>query len=94
MAIKHVTENRIVAIDQFDQVVAVASRKSKGNLWYVFLTDYLSNSRSRNETPHVRISGKLNDSVQKKLVIAALTATTGFSAESLKQTPSDQGVRE
>lgn len=81
--IKHVSPDRIQAVTQFGEVVAEASRSGPGNLWYVFLTHHRRGGL-RAETPHVRVSGKLPELVQQKLVIAALTATTGVKEEVLR----------
>jgi hypothetical protein len=70
-------DNHIRAVTQSGEVVAYASRSGKGNLWHVYLTHHRSTNTRRAETPHVRISGKLNERVQRSLVIAVLTATTG-----------------
>lgn len=72
--IRQLTDNHIQAVTQFGEVVAEARRSGKGNLWYVYLTNQRKDSY---EAAHVRISGKLNERVQRQLVIAALTATTG-----------------
>ena len=72
-----VDSNHIQAVTQFGEVVGYARRSGRGNVWYVWLTHHRKANPVRNETPHVRISGKLNEQVQHKLIIAALTATTG-----------------
>lgn len=81
--IKHVSPNHIQAVSQFGEVMAEARRSGPGNLWYVWLTHHQKRSlgRSRAETPHVRVSGKLAEPVQLKLVVAALTATTGLKED-------------
>ena len=80
MAIRQVNQNHIQGVDWQGNVLAEARRSAPGNLWYVWMSSHKKNLRSRNETPHVRVSGKLPELVQKKLVIAALTATTGIQA--------------
>lgn len=72
------TENHIEAVGYDGKVHAEARRGAPGNLWYVWLLGHKKSSRSRNETPHARVSGKLPEIVQRKLVIATLTATTGI----------------
>jgi hypothetical protein len=57
------------------QVVAAARRKSKGTLWYVTLREHAAETQlSRNATPHVRVSGKLPEDVQRQLLRAVLEA--------------------
>lgn len=75
--IRIVNENHIQAVTQFGEIVGEANRSGKGNLWHVYLTHHRQRGRTRNETPHVRVSGKLTEQVQRRLVIAALTTTTG-----------------
>lgn len=82
MAIREINENHLQGVTQFGEVVSEARRKGPGTLWYVFLTHHRKGRGGRNETPHVRISGKLNEQVQLRLVFAALSATTG-----IKETP-------
>ena len=75
--------NRIVARDPHwlqawrgDKCVATARRKNKGTLWTVWLYEHTAErtGRSRNEAPHARISGKLPEDVQQRLVRALLGA--------------------
>jgi hypothetical protein len=58
------------------QVVAAARRKNKGTLWYVTLREHAADTKlSRAATPHVRISGKLPEDLQRQLLRAVLEAS-------------------
>ena len=75
--------NRIVARDPHwlqawrgDKCVATARRKNKGTLWYVTLPEHAADTKlSRAATPHVRISGKLPEDLQRQLLRAVLEAS-------------------
>jgi len=65
--------NWLQGVGRDGEIVAAARRKSKGTLWYVSLRQHLSDQvTSRNQTPHARISGKLPEEVQRKMIRAIL----------------------
>jgi hypothetical protein len=74
--IKNVSPDHIVAVTEFGGIVATARRKGPGTIWNVFLDGHVKAGGTRNQPPHVRVSGRLPEPVQRRLVIAALTATT------------------
>ena len=61
-----------IALDREQQLVATASRKSLGTMWNIWLREHVKPAGSRNQTVHVRVSGKLPATVQTKLVYAIL----------------------
>ena len=58
------------------QLVGAARRKNKRTLWYVTLREHAADTQlSRAATPHVRVSGKLPEDVQRQLLRAVLEAS-------------------
>ena len=56
------------------KIVATARRQNQGTLWFVFLRDYIADSHGRRAPAHARVSGKLPEDVQRKLLHAILEA--------------------
>lgn len=71
-------ENTLIALDFHDDidrtVVATATRKGPRGLWYVYLREHVKTRTGRTETPHARISGRLPEDVQRRLLAAILEA--------------------
>lgn len=66
-------ENFWAGVDRDGQIVATASRRGPRTLWHVWVRAQLPKTPTgRNQSPHVRVSGRLPEDVQTTLLYAIL----------------------
>lgn len=79
MAFRHVISlgpDHFVGRDILTGATVVSARRTgEGNLWRVTFHKF-TKSGTRNETPHVRVSGKLPEAVQLHILKSILEGTT------------------
>ena len=76
MSFRHVTflgPDHLIGVDNLTNAIVVTARRSgKGNLWNVNFHKHVKTGTTRNQAPHVRVSGKLPEEVQLAILKSIL----------------------